>query len=174
MALARPYPLRPRLIQTARRLWKQAFWFWFTRFLDRLGLTLQSVQVLVLDRQSGQVLLLKTREYRSGFSPIQGLRRWPYSGDPRLDAARELREEAIQAPALPALERFIPGGCYREGRYRQMYCHVFIVQGRREEFTLRAETGEGKPVWVEVAEAGRLLQSPVLRRLMEAHMTGER
>ena len=47
-----------RLAQHARRLLKATIWYGLTAALDRLGLTLSTVQILCIDRSRGLVLVV--------------------------------------------------------------------------------------------------------------------
>jgi 8-oxo-dGTP pyrophosphatase MutT (NUDIX family) len=165
-----------RLAQHARRLLKATIWHGLTAALDRVGLTLSTVQILCIDRTRGLVLVLRTDEYPSGYCPVQGLRKQrgplPLFGsdaaDVREDARRELGEEATLAP--PSLARFRIALKYREGPYRQFDCTVLVVDCEAAELELRPETAEGIACWSPVAEVVGVLNNPVLSRVLTAEM----
>jgi hypothetical protein len=167
-----PPSWRIRLAQRSRWLLKQTLWTPMTTLLDRLGLTLQTVQVLCIDRAAddgaGRVLLLLTEELdpRGRLLPcaVQGLRahrhgRMPrrrYDQDSRADARRELLEEAVQAgdgAAVPPLERFDEVARYREGRFGQFDCRLFVVEVDSNAVRLRPETSEGIACWARIDDA---------------------
>jgi 8-oxo-dGTP pyrophosphatase MutT (NUDIX family) len=178
---ARPsLPARTRITRRARWLLKQTLWTPVTTLMDRIGLTLQAVQVLCIDDGAddgaGRVLMLLTGELdrrgRLRLCPVQGLRRprrlllagRRYGEDPREDARRELLEEALlpaDADRAPPTDAFEPVARYREGRFGQFDCHVFVVNTRRDAFRLRSETGEGLACWARIDGVAALLpQTP--------------
>jgi hypothetical protein len=159
---------RLRLVQWLRWLLKATIWHGLTALLDRAGLTLRTVQVLCVDRESDLLLLLRAREYPCGYCPVQGLRTGALSFglisprvDVRDDARRELLEEALLE--APPLAEFRVAERYREGRFAQFDCTVLVVPCNSQQLPLRARTGEGTPVWLPLAEALDTLGNPVLR-----------
>lgn len=163
---------------------KRTFWTPLTTFFKRIGKPLQSVQVLVVDRRRGLVLLLRTPESRSGYFPIQGLRkgfkcippRLDYDDDPRKDARRELAEEAV---AEETVERLLPVEKFRllrrywEGRCGQFDCRVYLVEAESRELNLREETSEGLPLWMELQDAQAVLEGSLATLLNELPPAGE-
>jgi hypothetical protein len=142
--------------------------------LDRIGLTLQSVEVLCVDPdagdQGGMLLVISTTELdrwgRTRVTPIRGLRdprfrglppRLVYSQDPRLDARRELLEEALEA--APGVDQFECVGRYRSGGFDQFDGCVYRVRCRMQDWPMRTETAEGIACWVPVNEFLRDLPS---------------
>ncbi|WP_295887299.1 hypothetical protein [uncultured Thiohalocapsa sp.] len=165
-----PLPRRVRLVQWLRWLLKATVWHGLTALLDRAGFTPQTVQVLCIDPQADKLLLLRTREYRCGLSPVQGLRRGtltfglvPGRLDVREDARRELAEEAIPEP--PPLADFRVAERYREGPYQQFDCTVLVVFCEHQAVILGPETAEGQPCWLPVGEAVERLGNRTLRDL---------
>jgi hypothetical protein len=160
---AHTLPLSVHIGQFLRWLLKATLWETLSAVPLRLGHPLQTVQVLVVDSRQGQVLLLRTRESKTGYFPVQGLRslirdgawRLVYGEDAREDARRELAEEAV-ATAL-AVEQFKFLLRYDEGRHGQFDCRVYWVEVRKEGIVLLDENSEGKPVWKTAEEAGQLL-----------------
>jgi hypothetical protein len=166
-------PRSIRLRQWARWLFKKTVWNFLSTLIDRAGLTLQTVQVLVIDRRAGKVLLLATRESETGYFPVQGLRQRlglrRHLKDPREDARRELAEEAVPEP-LP-LERFEFLDRYREGPNGQFDCRVFLVEADSVGLRLRGENSEGRPMWMGWEAAKGVVNGylvGVLERLQEA------
>ncbi len=158
----RPEPTEPsrkvRILQWLRWLLKVTVWQGISFVLDRVGFTLVSVQVLCIDRETNRVLLLRAREFGSGYGPVQGLRRGalsfglrPLRNDVREDARRELAEEAVLDP--PPLEDFWVADRYREGPYGQFDCTVLVVFCDEQALRLRDETGEGMPCWLPLDQA---------------------
>lgn len=156
----------------ARRRDRWSLWDLVTALLDRIGLTLQTVQVLCIDRDAARVLILITDEYDSGLSPVQALRKhhrfWPLMGhergDARLDARTELGKEAVVDPPPP--ERFMLASRYREGIAGQFACRVFVVECRVDELKLRPETAQGMACWAEIGNAIDWLDNPELTRIL--------
>lgn len=174
----RPRPtLSVRLRQRARWLLKLTLWAPLTTLLDRFGLTLETVQVLCVDPEAGggggMLLVISTTELdlwgRPRVSPVRGLREpslqfWPprlvYGEDPRLDARRELLEEALEA--APGIEQFACVARYRSGRFGQFDGHLYLLRCRMQDWPMRAETAEGVSCWLPVAEFVRdLPEAPV-------------
>jgi hypothetical protein len=169
--------LTVRLRQRARWLLKLTLWTPLTTLLDRVGLTLETVQVLCVDRdadgEGGMLLVISTTELdlwgRPRVSPVRGLRDpsvrfWPpgllYEEDPRLDARRELLEEALEE--APGLDRFECVARYRSGRFGQFDGRLYRVRCRMHDWPMRAETAEGVACWMPVDEFVRgLLKAPV-------------
>lgn len=155
-----PPPTREevRLRQLARWAIKQTIWTPVTALMGWIGLRIQTIQVLLIDRAAdhglGRVLMLWTREIdplqRLTMVPVQGLRHSVFPGlgyapDASIDALRELKEEAVPEP--PDLESFQLAARYREGRWRQFDCSVFVVECSMDEVTLSGEFSEGVPCW---------------------------
>ncbi len=163
----------------ARHRQRWSLWDLLTTLLDRVGLTLQTVQVLCIDPQAARVLILITNECDSGLSPIQGLRKrhrfWPLMGrdrgDARIDARAELTEEGVVTP-LP-LERFEPVASYREGVGKQFACRVFVVECRTDELALRPETAEGMSCWAQINDAIDWLDNPELTRILHRYISAD-
>jgi hypothetical protein len=170
---------RFRSLLKARHREHWSLWDLLTTLLDRIGLTLQTVQVLCIDAEAGRVLILITDEYDSGLSPIQGLRKqhrfWPLMGrdrgDARIDARTELTEEGVLT--LLALERFVQEASYREGVGRQFACRVFVVECRTTELTLRPETAEGMSCWAQINDAIDWLDNPELTRILQRYISAD-
>jgi len=159
---------RVRVAQWLRWLLKSTVWHPLTALLDRAGYTLATVQVLCIDPRTDQLLLLRTREHRCGYAPVQGLRRVvlgsglvPARADVREDARAELAEEAVPSP--PPLASFRVAERYREGPFQQFDCTVFVVFCDEATTTLGPETAEGAPCWMPLAEAVELLGNRTLR-----------
>lgn len=159
---------RMRLAQWLRWLFKITIWHPLTALLDRAGYTPATVQVLCIDPRTEQLLLLRTHEYRCGYSPVQGLRQGtltfgltPARVDVREDARRELAEEAMPAP--PALADFRVAERYREGPFQQFDCTVLVVFCDHAAVTLGPETVAGAPCWLPLAEGVELLDNRALR-----------
>ncbi|NBC15572.1 MAG: hypothetical protein GVY09_19955 [Gammaproteobacteria bacterium] len=157
-----------RAAQWLRWLFKITVWHPLTAMLDRAGYTPTTVQVLCIDPRTDQLLLLRTREYRCGYSPVQGLRRGaltfglvPARVDVREDARRELAEEAVPEP--PPLADFRVAERYREGPFQQFDCTVLVIFCDHTAVTLGPETAEGAPCWMPLAEAVELLDNRALR-----------
>ena len=160
-----------RLVQWLRWLLKATVWYPATALLDRAGARLETVQVLCVDLQAQRMLLLRTPECPGGYCPVQGMRRgapWlglcGYRPDPRVDARRELGEEALVDP--PALEEFHVAERYREGRWVRFDCTVLVVFCRAASLRLRAESGEGRPVWMPIERAVRVLDNRLLKGVL--------
>jgi hypothetical protein len=187
--LCEMFPRPPRTwlvaaVQAVRKLIKSTFWTPLTLALDRVGLGLQSIQVLCIDRSAdrgaGRVLVLLSEEIEGGFCPVQGLRKcWPViprwfcpDTDARADAYAELLEEATPRP--PPLERFRLVRRYREGTWHGRYtgqfaCSVFVIDCTMDEIPLRGEGGEGIACWARLDEAVEWLDNPILTPIL----TGE-
>jgi hypothetical protein len=162
---------RVTLVQWLRWLNRVTIWYGLTTLLDRLGFTPTTVQVLCIDIAADELLLLQTREFSCGYSPVQGLRRGSLTFglvapriDVRADARRELLEEAVLD--APPLADFWVAERYREGPYAQFDCTVLVVPCRKQDLALRGETSEGKPVWLPVSKAVATLDNPALRDLI--------
>lgn len=161
--------------QHLRRLIKATIWDYLTTAFKLCRMPLQTVQVLVVDRPQGKVLLLCTQESPTGWFPVQGLRdksllRIPpaYDKDARTDALRELFEEALDEAAavkpishkdLRLLRR------YREGRFGQFDCRAYLLEADSRSLPLKAETAEGLPVWMSIADA-QIVLNPVPAALL--------
>lgn len=172
-SLPRP-SLGVRLRQRARWLVKLTLWQPLTTLLDRLGFTLETVQTLCIDPEAGgaggMLLVISTTELdlwgRRRLSTVRGLRDptfrlWPpalaYGADPRIDARRELLEEALDD--APGIDRFECVARYRSGRFGQFDGRVYRVRCRMTEWPMRAETAEGVSCWIPVAEFVHELQT---------------
>lgn len=152
-----------RIGQWLRWCLKKTVWTPLTTLCQWHGTPLQTVQVLVVDRERDLVLGLASVEGDAGFTPVQGLRRsgvhWRglalvYSGDPAVDACRELGEEAVPPEAASALaRRFRLVHRYAEGVNRQFDCRVYLAEADSRHLPLRAENTEGKPVWLDRRQA---------------------
>lgn len=171
-----PTPARAALEQRLRGLLKRGVVNRVSRLLAWLGRPLQTVQVLCIDRAAGLVLVLRTRAFARGVSPVQGLRVrlgglfGGRDGDARADARRELGEEAVTRP--PDLDRFRLAVRYREGPQGQFDCRVYVVDCDSAELPLRAETGEGLACWMPLGEAVAVFANPVLRAVLGAVLEG--
>ncbi len=155
-------------MQWLRWLLKATIWQGLSTVLDRVGYTPVSVLVLCIDADADQVLLLRTREYRCGYAPVQGLRRGtltfglvPMHADVRVDARRALAAQAIPTP--PPLADFRVAARYREGPRQQLDCTVLVVFCTQGDLTLGAETSQGEPCWLPLSEAVELLDNRALR-----------
>jgi len=166
-----PWELAVRRL--ARRVIKGTFWYPMAGLLDRLGYTLQAVQVLVIDPERRQVLLLRSDECRGGWCPVQGLRdpvhrgglRFAYSDDPRDDAHRELGEEALAKP--PPVTHLQTMATCRAGPGGELACTVYVLEVAAADTPLIPATAEGQPTWVAVDHALATLPSPTLRTVLE-------
>lgn len=165
-------PFKIRLQQFLRYWLKRTVWESLTTLPKYLGHPLQSVQILIVDRPKQLILLLQTQEVKTGYTPIQGLRKWEagfrYGQDVRLDAQRELQEEAT--PNLMPLESFQPLLCYQEGTRQQFDCRVFWLAVESENFQLLQENAEGLPLWVGFTEAKQVLNSTLAELLDRVHL----
>lgn len=180
-----PVPSLPiRLRRVARRSlkwrpWTRGWSLWdlLTTLLARLGLGMETIQVLCVDVAKGEVLMLRNREYPAGWTIIQGLRDWSgllprvggYDPDPRTDARRELIEEAVVG--APALADFEAVGRYREGIGHQFDCRVYLLCCDRETLVLRGHTAEGYPCWMRIETALKHLRNPVLTDILTRSTT---
>jgi hypothetical protein len=179
-----PPPLPIRLRRAGRRLlkWRPARRWWSlwdlaTTLSARLGLRLETIQVLCVDPTGPQVLLLRNLEYPSGWTAVQGLRDWTgllpgrrgYGADPRVDARRELAEEALISP--PPLSDFEPATRYDEGIGSQFDCRVYLVRCDRHALSLRGHTSEGYPCWMRIDAAVERLGNPVLTDILTRSTT---
>lgn len=166
-----PPPLKVRIGQALRYALKKTVWNSVTLALKRLGRPLQTVQVLVIDPARGQVLCLASAEGDSGYTPVQGLRkagvdwrrlRLDYPGDPAEDAWRELIEEAVAPDSAGDLAaRLTLAGRYWEGPKQSFDCRVFLAEADSRALRLKAEHSEGRPVWLDIEEAGRVFGEPL-------------
>ena len=116
-----------------------------------------------------RILFLKTKEYVEGYCPPQGLFKFECSifppkiyqvGTPTENAVREFYEEIVTVPIDS--ERFIFSKLYREGRFGQFDCHIYILPCRWNEFELRPEGGDGRPLWMTFGKAVERLTNEVL------------
>ncbi len=180
-----PPPSPPiRLRRVARRLlkWRPgprwwSLWDLVTTLLSRVGLRLETIQVLCIDPAGARVLLLCNREYPAGWTVVQGLRDWKgllparrsYGADPRIDARREVEEEALISP--PPLSDFQPVRRYGEGVAKQFDCRVYLVRCEPDALALRGHTSEGYPCWMRIDAAVERLDNPVLTDILTRSTT---
>ena len=155
--------------QMTRKFLKKTIWYRLTMLSRKLGWPLKTVQILAIDSKVQRILLLKTEEVAEGYCPPQGLFKLECSilppkiyqvGTSAENAAREFFEEAVTVPIDS--QRFLFSRLYREGIYRQFDCHIHILPCRWNEFELRHDTAEGKPLWMNAGEAMEKLTNEVL------------
>jgi ADP-ribose pyrophosphatase YjhB (NUDIX family) len=160
-------------LQRLRWLFKATLWQGITYLLCLAGSPLATVQVLCIDRRTHRLLVLRTREFATGYGPVEGLRHGslslgliPLRGDVREDARRELAEEAVLDP--PPLQDFWIAERYREGPHGQFDCTVLVVFCEEQQLGLRDETGDGAPCWLPLDEALALFSNGGLTELIGA------
>lgn len=171
-------PHKILLGQTLRKLLKATVWESLTTLPKLLGHPLQTIQVLVIDRNQEKVLLLRTGESKTGYTAVQGLRlfvhrmplKFGYSPDPREDAQRELAEEAVATELC--LTEFHLIHHYPEGSHGQFDCRVYVVEADSERLWLVDETTEGLPVWESFEKAGEVLNETLRNLLAEQASAG--
>lgn len=162
-------PVQSRLARLARHWLKTgqpSLWDWLTGFAAWLAREpIQTVRVLVIDTEQACVLLLKSRECRAAYCPVQGLREIAgisrhglvyKHADPGRDAQRELVEEAILKPIDPDRFRWIAN--QRLGHFSQFRCAVYAVDACQQTAELVKPTAEGEPTWLPMAEAATELE----------------
>jgi hypothetical protein len=170
------------MLQWLRFAFKKTLWPPLSLAMKHLGRPLQTVQVLLVDRERGLVLCLATREGDQGYTVVQGLRRFrirwsridlSYPDDPALDAWRELGEEALAPDSAAGLQtRLVPVQRYWDGPYRQFDCRVFRAEVDSTALRLKAENAEGRPLWLRGREAERVLNETLATILHDLPQAG--